>query len=95
MYNEMAIRDHAETFGNTVLAHLHRAGSATGRRSDHPTAYCVGTLANIPSMAYANTRRSTLAWQHGLVYGEYNDERCHCWLSSGDPQTPGGWRLPL
>lgn len=94
MYNENSIRDHAESHGNVIMAHLHRTGSATGRRSDHPTAYCVGTLANIPAMSYANTRRSTMAWQHGLVYGEYCDTQCTVWLSQGEWNTPGGWRLP-
>lgn len=95
MYNEQAIRDHAEAYGRCVMAHLHRVGSATGRRSDHPTAFCVGTLANIPSMTYANTTRSTMAWQHGAAYGEYSDTECHVWLTQGSPNEEGGWRLPV
>ena len=55
---EMAIRDHAEHFGRCVIAHMHRAESAGARRSDHAVAYCVWTLANIPMMEYAKTRRS-------------------------------------
>lgn len=76
MYNEQAIRDHAEHFGNCVIAHLHKVGEATGRRSDHPVAYCVGTLARIDDMDYAKTRRATAAWSQGLAYGEYTEDEC-------------------
>lgn len=89
MWNEMYIRDHAETFGPVVLAHGHKAGSATGRRSDHPLAQCVGTLTNIPAMRYANRRRATLAWSAGMVYGELNETECHRWLHefNGNPSN--------
>ncbi len=95
MYGENAIRDHAEHFGKCVLAQLHTPGIARGRRCDHPAAYCVGTLANIGAMEYANTRRATARWAHGFVYGEYNDKECHVWLSEGEPNQAGSWRLPL
>lgn len=95
MFNEMAIRDHAEHFGNCVIAHLHKAGQATGRRSDHPTAWCVGTLAHIPAMAYANTRRSTAAWSHGFAWGEYSDNYCHVNLSQCPQNQARNWKLPL
>lgn len=76
-FNEMAIRDHAEHFGKCIIAHLHTVGMAAGRRTDHPHAWCVGTLANIPAMAYAKTRRATARWSAGLAFGEYNDKECH------------------
>ena len=95
MYNENAIRDHAEHFGRCLIAHLHTVGEAAARRSDHARAYCVGTLANIPSMSYALTRRATARWSHGFAYGETNGKDTHVWLSQGTANTPGGWRLPL
>lgn len=95
MYNENAIRDHAEHFGKCVIAHLHTVGEAAGRRSDNARAYCVGTLANIPSMSYALTRRATARWSHGFAYGETNGKETHVWLSQGMANTPGDWRLPL
>lgn len=95
MYNENAIRDHAEHFGKCVIAHLHTAGEVAGRRADHARAWCVGTLANIAAMGYANTHRSTSRWSHGFVYGEYNDEVCHPLLSQAPPNQAGAWRLPL
>lgn len=95
MYNENAIRDHAEHFGRCLIAHLHTVGEAAARRSDHARAYCVGTLANIPGMSYALTRRATARWSHGFAYGETNGKETHVWLSQGQANTPGGWRLPL
>ena len=95
MYGENAIRDHAEHFGKCVHAHLHQVGESAGRRSDNARAYCVGTLANIPSMNYALTRRATARWSHGFAYGETNGKETHVWLSQGMANTQGGWRLPL
>ncbi len=95
MYNENAIRDHAEHFGKCVMAHLHVAGIGNGRRSDHAVCHCVGTLANIPMMDYANTRRSTARWSHGFVYGEYSATDCQLWLSHAPQNQAGTWRLPL
>ena len=95
MYSENAIRDHAEHFGKCVIAHLHTVGEAAGRRSDGARGYCVGTLANIPSMSYALTRRATARWSHGFAYGETNGKETRIWLSQGMANTPGGWTLPL
>lgn len=95
MFSENAIRDHSEHFGRCVIAHLHTVGEAAGRRSDNARCYCVGTLANIPSMSYALTRRATARWSHGFAYGETNGKETIVWLSQGMANTPGGWRLPL
>ena len=91
MFNEMALRDHAETFGRCVIAHLHKPGVMTGRRLDHPTGYCVGTLSDIPAMSYAKTKRARLSWGHGLVYGEYCDNETRLWLAE---EQGGVWHLP-
>ncbi len=87
------LRDHAEHFGRCVIAHLHKPGIVRGRRSDHPSAYCVGTLANIPAMDYANTRRATASWGHGLCYGEYSDTACIVHLCEQTEGSP--WRMPI
>lgn len=94
MIGENAIRDHAEALGSVVHAHTHRAGMAKGRRSDNPSGYCVGTLANIPALDYAKSRRSTLAWSSGFVWGEYCDERSVLWLHE-QPRGEVEWRLPV
>ena len=94
MYGENATRDHAEAYGNVVHAHTHRAGVAKGRRSDNPTGFSVGTLTRAGAMEYANTRRSTLAWSQGFVWGEYCDDLCVLWLHE-QPSTSTEWRLPL
>lgn len=94
MYGENYLRDSAETFGNCVVAHAHRAGMAKGRRSDNATAYGVGTLADIPAMDYAGQRRSTLAWSHGFVWGEVFGDRAQLYLCEW-PQGTTDFRLPL
>jgi hypothetical protein len=95
MYGENAVRDHAEHFGKVLFAHLHTAGIARGRRDDSAKGACVGTLANVGLMDYANTRRSTARWSHGLIWGEHSDKECHFWLADGDAETPGAWRMPF
>jgi hypothetical protein len=95
MFNEMAIRDHAEHFGKCVIAHLHKAGIASARRSDHAVGYCVGTLANVAAMDYAKARRSTAAWSHGFVWGEYNDTECIVNLCQAPQGQAGSWRMPF
>ena len=92
MFNVAAIRDHAETYGNCVLAHLHRVGWERARRSDHASGYCTGTLARL-DMGYAATRRATFAWSQGFAYGFYNDRACSIHLIERRPDAP--WLLPL
>jgi predicted phosphodiesterase len=95
MYPENAIRDHAETWGNVIHAHTHRAGMASGRRSDRPTGYCVGTLSHLPAMSYAKTRRATLSWNHGIVWGEATEDKCYPNLSQCQMNQAQDWALPL
>ena len=93
LFGEQFLRDSAETFGNCCVAHAHRAGEANGRTLTPTRAVCVGTLADIPAMGYAETRRSTLAWSHGFAYGEYNDTEARVHLH----QWPRGeklWQIP-
>ena len=93
MYSENATRDHAETFGNCVHAHTHRASMATARRSDSVRGYCVGTLSDIPNMDYAKARRQTLAWSHGFVWFEHTQDSAQIWLHENQPGQ--AWRLPI
>jgi len=92
MYSENCVRDHAEAFGNVVFAHAHRAGMAVGRRSDHPRGFCVGTLTNMPCMDYAKTRRSTLGWSQGFVWGYFKGNQSQLWLH--EHSGSGEWILP-
>jgi hypothetical protein len=92
MYNISAIRDHAETYGDVVLAHLHRVGWERARNFDGNSGYCVGMLANF-DMPYANARRATFGWSQGWAYGHYNDKTCTvnlCERRQGNP-----WLLPI
>jgi predicted phosphodiesterase len=93
-YNVTAARDHSEAFGNTIFAHTHRAQLDKGRRDDNPTGICVGTLADIPNMDYASTRRATLGWSGGFVWGVYKGGRLVPWLHE-QPQEVKEWVLPI
>jgi hypothetical protein len=94
VFGENYLRDTAESWGNTVVAHAHRPGVAHGRRSDGATAYGVGTLADIPALEYASGRRSTLAWAAGMVFGEVcgNEAQLCLWEW---PQGTTDFRLPI
>jgi hypothetical protein len=94
LYGENYLRDTAERWGNTVVAHAHRAGMSKGRRLDNPTAFGVGTLADIDSLEYAHGRASTLSWSHGFVFGEYDDHTCHLWLHEW-PCGETRWDIPI
>lgn len=94
LYAENFLRDTAETWGNTVVAHAHRAGMVKGRRSDNPTCYSPGTLADVPAMAYACRRRATLAWSHGIVWGEVCDDSAQLTVTEWH-QGESDWRLPV
>lgn len=96
-FNENALRDHAETYGKCVIAHLHRPGEMPGRHKTRPTAWCVGTLADPKKLHYAVRRRNWLTWAHGLVQFEYNHRECHVWLTRQkcNHGSKEEWRFPL
>jgi hypothetical protein len=94
-YNELALRDCAESVGNSVTAHSHAAGMARGRRLDNPIAYGTGCLCEIARMEYALTRRATMRWSQGFVWGEYTANQSQLWLhDNGRNSERKPWRLP-
>ena len=93
IYNETAARDMAEMYGNVIFAHTHKPTQAVGRRIDSPIGISVGTLTRRGAMDHANTRRSTLGWGQGFVYGEYNDNSLYPQLHSHDNGPE--WHLPV
>lgn len=93
MFGEQAPRDHAEAFGSCVHAHTHKPGVGKGRNLLNSTGYCVGTLSNIPCMEYATTRRATLAWASGFVWGYTDGKRSQLWLHE-QPRGLDQWILP-
>lgn len=92
MFNVSAIRDHAETYGNVIMAHLHRVGIERARTIDGGTGYCVGMLARF-DMDYAQGRRATLAWSQGFAYGHYKDDKITVNICERKINNP--WILPL
>ena len=91
MFNENAPRDHAESFGKCVIAHLHKVAMVSGRALNAPSCYVVGCMAEIPAMAYARRRRSSLSWANGFAYGEYTEDSCDIRLRTLDV---GSWKAP-
>lgn len=93
MFNEQAIRDHAEMRGGkTIIGHLHRVGEAPTRNLDRGTGYCVGWLGRIEEAHYALRRRATCMWRNGFAYGEYCDSETTVNLVRKTDTC--GWRLP-
>lgn len=93
MYNENAIRDHAEHFGKCMIAHLHTVGQAAGRRDSGGSCYCVGYLGDAEKFKYAKQRRSMAKWSQGFAWGEYSDKEMVIWLNERTKE--GTWRMPL
>jgi len=93
IYNENSCRDMAETYGNVIFAHTHKASIQSGRTFRKSIGISVGTLTTRGAMEYANTRKSTLAWSQGFAFGEYCETELHPQLHVHD----GGdqWKLPL
>lgn len=94
LFAENYLRDTAEAWGNTVVAHAHRAGIAKGRRSDNPTCYGVGTACDIEKMSYAKGRRATLAWSHGMVFGHVCGDKASLCLAEWS-QGETEFKMPL
>jgi hypothetical protein len=82
MFGENALRDHAESFcGPVVMAHIHRAESVHGRTVEESGSFCVGTLADVSKMHYADRNRAKNRWSAGVVYGEMCDTESRLWLA--------------
>jgi predicted phosphodiesterase len=94
MFNQMAVRDHVEALRKPiVIGHLHRVDRQSGRSIGAPVGWTIGCLANVGAMHYARRNRATLAWQHGIAWGEYNDKNCITNVVS--PTPDGEWRFPI
>lgn len=95
VFNENATRDHAEAFapwkGSVVHAHTHRAGMATARRGDGALGFGTGTLTTKGAMDYAKTRRATLSWAQGFVWGYVSDKSSQLYLCQRQTDV---WMLP-
>jgi hypothetical protein len=92
MYNVASIRDHAETFGNCIMGHIHRTGIEQARTLYGATGYSVGMLMRFGA-DYSKTKRQTLAWTQGFGYGYYTDTQITVNLCERKRGTP--WMLPL
>lgn len=97
MFNQTAMRDHAETFGNCVIAHLHTPGMMPSRTMTPATCFCVGMMANKHTMEYAMTFRNWHAWGHGCVFGEVSDTSAHLYLAKAECGNgePEDWSFPV
>jgi len=95
IYNENSARDMAEMYGGKVIfGHTHRSSMGEGRTLKESTGYCVGTLTRRSGMDYAKSRRATLGWRQGMVYGEIGPRDSAVWLITRG-EFNEEWRLPL
>ena len=93
LHNNTALRDTAETFGSRiVMGHIHRTGAERARTIQGATGYGCGMLRDFQP-GYASTKRQTLAWSQGFVYGEFSDT--HCTVNIVERYYGQPWRLPI
>lgn len=92
LFGAYYLRDTARALGNCVIAHAHRPGIAPAERDDMARAYSPGCLRSIESAGYARARASTLAWGHGVVWGEFDDKSAQLWLHQPNPAEATRWR---
>jgi hypothetical protein len=93
LYGAQFLKKTAGAIGNCVIAHAHHPGMVTAERSDGARAYSPGCLRTIDSAEYAKERAATLAWGHGIVWGEYDDRHCYLWLHQPTPtEQRTGWK---
>lgn len=99
LYNEQAARDTAEAFCNAtrrkvVFGHTHKVSIQSSRTLNGGTGYNIGTLTRRGSLDYAKTRRATLAWTQGFLWGEYCEELGMSSLHITQRNPNEIWRLP-
>lgn len=92
VYTENAARDHAEAHGRVVFGHCHTTMLQKARRDDNATGIAAGTLCRIRNMDYAKSRRKTLSWSGGFVWGYYHEKDCVLWLHENGQRQD--WILP-
>jgi hypothetical protein len=81
MFNQFAVRDHAEMLGcPVVMAHLHSPQMVEGRTVRDTPSFCVGSMADDEKLTYGRRRRSSLTHGHGIVYGELSETSARLWL---------------
>jgi len=100
MFNEMASRDMAESYctpdrRKIVFGHTHKVSTMSARHRNGGTGYNIGTLTTRGSMAYANTRRATMAWSQAFLWGEYCEQLNQSSIQITQRTPNEQWHLPL
>lgn len=94
MYNENAVRDHAEMVGGiTYMAHLHSIQERNGRTVKPSVCRCIGWLGDAEKAGYARLRRNTLSWDNGFLLTEHSEKDTVSWQIRLD--ETGKFRLPF
>lgn len=89
MYNQQAVRDHAEMLGcPVVMAHLHAPQQVEGRTIKDSPSFCVGAMADDENLTYGRRRRQSLTHGHGIVYGEVSSDSARLWLIRSANREP-------
>lgn len=89
MYNQFAVRDHAEMLGcPVVMGHLHAPHQVEGRTIKDTCSYCVGAMADDRNLTYGRRRRNSVIHGHGIVYGEVSEDKAHLHLLRSQNNNP-------
>lgn len=93
MYNEHAVRDHAQMLGRSVImGHLHRDEVRRAPTLNRAIGYCIGWLGDERKAGYARERKATLAWENSFCIYETNGMESVVWQQK---RTSEGWRTML
>ncbi len=85
MWNEQALRDHAEYNGlPTIMAHIHAPQELQGRTRKHTPSFCVGAIADGDLLTYNENNRAKARHGHGIVFGEVCDTEHRLWLAKSE-----------
>jgi hypothetical protein len=85
---------HFENWGDCITAHVHKPDTHEARHVDGGTAHCIGTLADLKKLSYADHTPAKLAWRNSFGYGMINSKTGK-WQMYHVIKQGGEWVSPL
>lgn len=84
---------HFEHWGECITAHVHRPDSHQARHIDGGKAICVGTLADLGKLSYADGNAAKLGWRQSFAWGLHNTKTGE-WQAWQAINNNGTWISP-
>jgi len=84
---------HFENWGECITAHVHKPDSYSARHIDGGKAFCIGTLADIRKLSYADAHAAKLGWRNSFLYGIHH-KRTGKWQAWEIIKENGHWISP-